>query len=230
MIEVRVRKRLGEFLLDAEFTSDAEVTALSGPSGCGKSSLLAAIAGLLQPEYGRVVLSDRTYFDSAARINVPAHKRGIRIVFQESRLFPHLTVRQNLLYGRWLVRGNETSVPFEEIVALLGLEPLLKRRPRTLSGGERQRVALGRALLANPLALLLDEPLASLDEARKQEIVPYLRRLVRHSRIPIIYVSHQHDEIEALAQRVIRVENGKVVDGGAPNRPKQAFPPAAAFL
>ena len=212
MIDVRVRKRLGDFQLDAEFKSDAMITALTGPSGSGKSSLIAAIAGLLRPEEGSIRLCDRTVFDSAARIHVPPHKRGLRVVFQESRLFPHLSVRQNLLYGRWLA-GRRSPVTLDEIVALFGLEHLLARRPRTLSGGERQRVALGRALLADPQALLLDEPLASLDEARKQEVLPYLRRLVSGSRIPILYVTHQRDEIEALAQRVIRLENGRVVNG-----------------
>ena len=212
MIDVRVRKRLGDFQLDAEFKSDAMITALTGPSGSGKSSLIAAIAGLLRPEEGSIRLRDRTVFDSAARIHVPPHKRGLRVVFQESRLFPHLSVKQNLLYGRWLA-GRRSPVTLDEIVTLLGLEHLLARRPRTLSGGERQRVALGRALLADPQALLLDEPLASLDEARKQEVLPYLRRLVSGSRIPILYVTHQRDEIEALAQRVIRLEDGKVVNG-----------------
>ncbi len=213
MIEVQVQKRLGDFQLDVAFTSDASVTALSGPSGSGKSTLIAAIAGLLRPDAGRVAIGRRTYFDSDSRIDVPVHKRDVRVVFQESRLFPHLSVRQNLLYGRWLTRPQKPGVSLDEIVALLGLEHLLKRRPRTLSGGERQRVALGRALLADPRALLLDEPLASLDQARKEEVLPYLRRLVREVRIPVLYVSHQRDEIEALAQRVIRIENGKVLAG-----------------
>jgi len=212
MIELRVKKKLGEFQLDAAFESDATITALSGPSGSGKSSLIAAVSGLLKPDDGFISLSEKIVFDSANRINVAVHKRGIRVVFQESRLFPHLTVRQNLLYGHWLA-GWKSRVALAEIVALLGIDHLLARRPRTLSGGERQRVAIGRALLANPEALLLDEPLASLDEARKQEVLPYLRRLVSESRIPILYVSHQRDEIEALAQRVIRLENGRVVNG-----------------
>lgn len=212
MIELRVKKKLGDFLLDAEFKSDATVTALSGPSGSGKSSLIAAVSGLSRPDEGYISLAGKTVFDSAKRINIPAHKRGIRVVFQESRLFPHLSVRQNLLYGRWLA-GRRSRVTLEEIVGLLGIEHLLARRPRTLSGGERQRVAIGRALLANPEVLLLDEPLASLDQDRKNEVLPYLKQLVADSRIPILYVSHQRDEIEALAQRVIRLENGKVVNG-----------------
>ena len=212
MIEVRVKKKLGEFQLDAAFTSEANVTALSGPSGSGKSSVIAAVSGLLRPDEGFISLAGKTVFDSEKRINVPVHKRGIRVVFQESRLFPHLTVRQNLLYGHWLA-GWKSSMTPDEIISLLGLGHLLARRPRTLSGGERQRVALGRALLADPQALLLDEPLASLDQARKEEVLPYLRRLVSDTRIPILYVSHQRDEIEALAQRVIRLESGTVVNG-----------------
>ena len=212
MIELRVRKKLGDFLLDAAFTSDANVTALSGPSGSGKSSLIAAVSGLMRPDEGTILLAGKTVFDSAKRINVPVHKRGIRVVFQESRLFPHLNVRQNLLYGRWLA-GWRSRMTLEEIVGLLGIGHLLARRPRTLSGGERQRVAIGRALLANPEVLLLDEPLASLDQNRKDEVLPYLKRLVAESHIPILYVSHQRDEIEALAQRVIRLENGRVVNG-----------------
>ncbi|MCC6948737.1 MAG: molybdenum ABC transporter ATP-binding protein [Bradyrhizobiaceae bacterium] len=213
MIEVRVRKKLGDFQLDAAFKSDANVTAISGPSGSGKSTLLGAIAGLLRPDEGFIAFDGRTLFDSARRISVPAHRRGIRVVFQDSRLFPHLTVRQNLLYGYWLA-GRRSHRTLDEIVALLGIGHLLKRRPRTLSGGERQRVALGRALLANPTVLLLDEPLASLDQERKDDVLPYLRQLVSASHIPILYVSHQRDEIEALAQRVIRLEGGRVVNGG----------------
>jgi len=212
MIELRVKKKLGDFQLDAEFTSDATVTALSGPSGSGKSSVIAAVSGLIRPDEGFISLAGKTVFNSAKGINVPVHQRGIRVVFQESRLFPHLSVRWNLLYGLWLA-GRKSRMSIEEIVSLLGIGHLLTRRPRTLSGGERQRVAIGRALLANPQVLLLDEPLASLDQDRKDEVLPYLRRLVSETRIPILYVSHQRDEIEALAQRVIRLENGKVVNG-----------------
>src|SRR5690606_14198077 len=150
---------------------------------------IAAVSGLMRPDEGTILLAGKTVFDSAKRINVPVHKRGIRVVFQESRLFPHLNVRQNLLYGRWLA-GWRSRMTLEEIVGLLGIGHLLARRPRTLSGGERQRVAIGRALLANPEVLLLDEPLASLDQDRKDEVLPYLKRLVAESHIPILYVSH----------------------------------------
>ena len=210
MITVQARKALGDFQLDAKFCSEATVTALFGPSGAGKSSLIGMVAGLIRPDEGFIEVAGRTVFESSRGIDVPAHRRGIRVVFQESRLFPHFSVRWNLLYGYWLA-GRRSHMSFDEIVALLGIEPLLSRRPRTLSGGERQRVALGRALLANPAALLLDEPLASLDQARKEEVLPYLKRLVGETRIPILYVSHQRDEIEALAQCVVTLDNGRVV-------------------
>ena len=209
MIAVDLEMTLGEFPLAAKFDSKAAVTALFGPSGAGKSSVINAIAGLLKPERGRIVIAGRTLYDSERGINVPAHKRGVRVVFQESRLFPHLSVRQNLLYGYWFT-GRKSSPSLDEVVTLLGIEHLLARKPRTLSGGERQRVAIGRALLANPVALLLDEPLASLDEARKEEILPYLERLVADTRIPILYVSHAREEIERLADVIVHIDQGRV--------------------
>jgi molybdate transport system ATP-binding protein len=208
MFDVAVRKVLGDFVLDARFKSEAAVTALFGPSGAGKSSIVNAIAGLLTPERGRIVVGDTLLFDSEKAINVPAHKRRVRVVFQESRLFPHLNVRQNLLYGRWI--AGSAGGKLDEVVRLLGLEGLLARHPRTLSGGERQRVAIGRALLADPMALLLDEPLSSLDEARKREILPYLEKLVGTARIPILYVSHAREEIERLARTVVTMDGGRV--------------------
>lgn len=214
MFEVSVKKKLGDFPLDVQFTSKAPVTALFGPSGSGKTSVANAISGLLKPDAGRIVVGGKVLFDSAERINIPVHRRRVRVVFQESRLFPHFTVRQNLLFGRWLARKS-TDGEFDEIVHLLGIEKLLKRRPRTLSGGERQRVAIGRALLADPAALLMDEPLASLDQARKQEIFPYLERLVASAKVPILYVSHARDEIERLAQTVVTIEDGRVKSVGA---------------
>jgi molybdate transport system ATP-binding protein len=209
VFDVTVRKMLGDFALDARFRSEATVTALFGPSGAGKTSIVNAIAGLLAPERGRIAIGDILLFDSEKAIDIPAHKRRVRVVFQESRLFPHLSVRQNLLYGCWIA-GHAAGAKFDEIVRLLGLEDLLARRPRTLSGGERQRVTIGRALLADPMALLLDEPLASLDQARKQEILPYLEKLVGAARIPILYVSHAHEEIERLAGTVVTLDGGRV--------------------
>jgi molybdate transport system ATP-binding protein len=209
VFDVDVRKMLGDFALDAHFRSEATVTALFGPSGAGKTSIVNAIAGLLAPERGRIAIGDTLLFDSENTTDIPAHKRRVRVVFQESRLFPHLSVRQNLLYGRWIA-GRAAGAELDEVVRLLGLEDLLARRPRTLSGGERQRVAIGRALLADPMALLLDEPLASLDQARKLEILPYLEKLVGAARIPILYVSHAREEIERLAGTVVTLDGGRV--------------------
>ena len=211
MFDISITTSLGDFKLDVSFKSESMVTALSGPSGSGKSSVVAAIAGLLKPARGKIVVNGRALFDSAARIDIPAQKRGVRVVFQESRLFPHFTVAQNLMFGRWLA-GKKRDRQFDEVVSLLGIEPLLARRPRKLSGGERQRVAIGRALLAEPQALLLDEPLASLDADRKEEIIPYLTRLVANAKIPVLYVSHARDEIERLAQTIVKIDGGRVIE------------------
>jgi molybdate transport system ATP-binding protein len=208
MFDVAVRKTLGDFVLDARFKSNTAVTALFGPSGAGKTSIVNAIAGLLAPEQGRIAIGETILFDSEKGVDISAHKRRVRVVFQESRLFPHLSVRQNLLYGRWI--AGHASGKLDEVVQLLGLEDLLARRPRTLSGGERQRVAIGRALLADPMALLLDEPLSSLDQARKQEILPYLEKLVGAAKIPILYVSHAREEIGRLASTVVTMDGGRV--------------------
>src|SRR6185312_7063016 len=213
MFDVAIRKKLGDFLLDVRFASEAPVTALFGPSGSGKTSVANAISGLLQPDAGKIEVGGTLLFDSARAANIPIHRRKMRVIFQESRLFPHLSVKQNLLYGRWLSRKNG-GTEFDEVVRLLGLENLLKRRPRTLSGGERQRVAIGRALLADPAALLMDEPLASLDHARKQEIFPYLEKLVATAKIPILYISHVQEEIERLAQTVVVLDQGRVKSVG----------------
>jgi molybdate transport system ATP-binding protein len=209
VFQVSVTKRLGDFALDAEFSSTAPVTALYGPSGAGKTSIVNAIAGLLRPERGRIRLNGALLFDSDTGVNIPAHRRRVRVVFQETRLFPHFTVRQNLAYACW-VAGRAAGARLDEAARLLGIEHLLTRRPRTLSGGERQRVAIGRALLADPMALLLDEPLSSLDEARKREILPYLEKLVTGANIPILYVSHVREEIERLAGTVVMLDGGRV--------------------
>jgi molybdate transport system ATP-binding protein len=206
MIEVDLHHKQGAFTLDASFASTAEVTALSGPSGSGKSTILNSIAGLIRPDKGRVVVSGRVLTDTERRIFVPRHKRRIGYVFQDSRLFPHLSVERNLGYGRWLAGGK---TPVEPVVELLGLGGLLKRRPRTLSGGEMQRVAIGRALLSDPALLLLDEPLSSIDEERRAEILPFLKALHTEAGVPILYVSHSQDEIAQLAGKVIRIEAGK---------------------
>ncbi|HVV93035.1 MAG TPA: molybdenum ABC transporter ATP-binding protein [Hyphomicrobiales bacterium] len=214
MLEIAVRRRVGGFALDAAFAVPPGVTALVGASGAGKSTIVALAAGLARPDAGRIVLNGRTLFDGAAGIDVPPHRRAVRVVFQESRLMPHLSVRSNLLFGRRRVTPRPSRPSLEEVVVLLGIEGLLPRRPRSLSGGERQRVAIGRALLAGPEALLFDEPLAALDAARKAEILPFLERLVAATALPILYVTHALEEAERLAQRLVVLAEGKVVADG----------------
>jgi molybdate transport system ATP-binding protein len=214
MLRVDVTKALEATTVEASFDSAGGVTALFGPSGAGKTSLINMIAGLLKPDRGRIEVDGETLDDTARRIHVPAHRRRIGYVFQDARLFPHLSVAQNLDYGR---RMN--GLPFEagedaRIAQLLDLEALRERRPGKLSGGEKQRVALGRALLSRPRLLLLDEPLGSLDEERKAEILPYLMRLRDRAGVPMVYVSHDPDEVRQLATQVIRLQAGKVAAQG----------------
>jgi len=214
MLVAQLEKQLGEFALKASFTSEGGATALFGPSGAGKTSVINMIAGLLTPDHGRVVLNDEVLFDDKARINVPAARRRIGYVFQEGRLFPHLSVRRNLDYGRWMSGQASDPTAFRQVVELLDIGHLLDRRPRRLSGGERQRIAVGRALLVRPRLLLLDEPLASLDAARKREILPYLERLRDQAHVPLIYVSHNAAEVRRIATRVVRLEAGTVLATG----------------
>ena len=214
MLSVDAEKRLGDFTLAARFSSAAGVTALFGPSGAGKTTIVNMIAGLIAPERGRIALDDMVLFDSAGGVNMPAHKRRIGYVFQEGRLFPHLTVAQNLAYGRWMHGLRRDTDEQQRIVALLDLSPFLARHPGQLSGGERQRVAIGRALLMRPRLLLLDEPLASLDVGRKQEILPYLERLRDDAGVPMVYVSHHADEVRRIANSVVRLEAGRIVAVG----------------
>jgi molybdate transport system ATP-binding protein len=209
-LEVKALTRLGDFTLDAEFATDGKITAIFGPSGAGKTSLINVIAGLIEPERGRVAVDGTMLLDTERGIDIPAHRRRIGYVFQESRLFPHLTVSQNLLYGRWFAPRELRQASFDEVTDLLNLGPLLHRGTRQLSGGEKQRVAMGRALLASPRLLLLDEPLSSLDEARKQEVMPFLERLRDHARMPIVYVSHSVAEVDRLANTVVFMEAGRV--------------------
>jgi molybdate transport system ATP-binding protein len=214
MLAVDVEKRLGDFAIAASFQSAAGVTALFGSSGSGKTTLVNMVAGLVVPDRGRVTLGDTVLFDSKSRINLPAHRRHIGYVFQEGRLFPHLSVEANLDYGRRM-RGLAPDVAeTQRVIDLLDLAHLLARRPGKLSGGERQRVAVGRALLMRPKLLLLDEPLASLDSARKREILPYLLRLRDETRVPMVYVSHHAGELRRLATSVVRLEGGRVIAKG----------------
>jgi molybdate transport system ATP-binding protein len=214
MLEVDIEAPLGALALQVQFTADSGVTALFGRSGAGKTSVINAIAGLIRPARGRIVLDGDPLLDTARGIDVPRHRRRIGYVFQDARLFPHLTVRRNLLYGRWFAGAAPGQTALPEVVELLGIGALLDRRPGTLSGGERQRVAIGRALLAGPRLLLLDEPLASLDQARKEEILPYLDRLCEKAGIPILFVSHSLDEVARLATTMVLLSAGKVVAVG----------------
>jgi len=214
MLRVDVQKRIDDFTVTAAFTGGEDVTALFGPSGAGKTTVVNMIAGLVRPDRGQIVLNDTALFDSKVNINVPAHRRHIGYVFQEGRLFPHLSVAHNLGYGRWMNGLPFDAAEHDRVVHLLDISHLLHRRPGKLSGGERQRIAIGRALLMRPQLLLLDEPLASLDAARKAEILPYLERLRDESGVPMVYVSHQADEVRRIAGIVVRIDKGKVTATG----------------
>ena len=221
-LQCRYRHPSG-FELDVAFETNARVTALFGPSGCGKTSVLMLIAGLLRPQTGRIRLGDRTLADcdfgsgSESKIFLAPERRSIGLVFQDHCLFPHLSVEGNLRYGLRRRRRAQQRIEFDRVVETLELGELLRRSPRALSGGERQRVALGRALLASPDLLLLDEPLAALDEALKERILNYFERVVERWQIPLIYVSHNVAEVQRLAERVVVLDQGRVIAQGAPD-------------
>lgn len=205
MIELDLALRRGEFSLAIALASPARALALFGHSGCGKTSTLLAIAGLLRPRCGRIAMGDHVLFDAAAGVDLPPARRNLGVVFQDARLFPHLSVRDNLRYG---MPRNPPAGTFDSAVQLLELGALLKRRPGQLSGGQARRVAIGRALLRQPHALLLDEPLANLHREARAEVLDYLRRLKREFALDTILVSHQPDEVAALADSVARIEDG----------------------
>lgn len=212
-LSVSVQHGFPDFDLDVAFKAPPGVTAIFGQSGSGKTTLVNAFSGLLRPNSGRISVDGRELFDSTAGRWIPTHRRKIGYVFQEGRLFPHLSVRQNLLYGHWFAKRHGTA-DFDHVVEMLGIGPLLSRRPAKLSGGEKQRVAFGRALLSAPRLLLMDEPLAALDESRKLEILPYLERLRDETEIPIVYVSHSVAEIARLATTIVVLKDGRVVRCG----------------
>ena len=216
LLDVAVAKAVPNFTLDVAFRESAGITALFGRSGSGKSMTLALVAGLMRPDLGHVKLGETTLVDTSAKTIVPMHKRRIGLVFQDSHLFPHLSVRQNLLFGRWFSPKGERAVQFDHVIETLGIGALLGRRPGLLSGGERQRVAIGRALLACPRLLLFDEPFAALDRQRKLEILPLIERLRDDFGIPIVYVSHALEEVVRLAATVVVLEAGRVTASGDP--------------
>lgn len=215
-LDLSLRHDLPGFRLDLSFAAPPGVTALFGRSGAGKTSVVNAIAGLMRPDAGRITVDGAVLLDTDHGLWLPPHRRRVGYVFQDARLFPHLSVTDNLNYGRRFAgcakRGDTAG--FDHVVALLGLGDLLGRRPGALSGGERQRVAIGRALLSDPRILLLDEPLAALDEARKAEILPHLERLRDETRIPIVLVSHSASEVARLATTVVAMEGGRLLRAG----------------
>ncbi|WP_099825316.1 molybdenum ABC transporter ATP-binding protein [Oceaniglobus indicus] len=213
-LSVALRHRLPGLTLDIAFEAPPGVTTLFGRSGAGKTTVINAVAGLLRPDAGRIVSGGAVLSDSQTGIWLPPHRRRIGYVFQDARLFPHLSVRQNLTYGRWFNGGRRDADDMARILDLLGIEALLGRRPAALSGGEKQRVAIGRALLSRPRLLLLDEPMAALDEARKAEILPFIERLRDDARVPILHVSHSLSEVARLATTVIAIHDGRVVRAG----------------
>lgn len=216
MLRVDIFKQLGEFSLQVSFASNGPVTGLFGASGAGKTSLVNMIAGLLPPDRGTIAIGSTVLDDVSAGIHVPAHRRRIGYVFQDARLFPHQSVRQNLLYGHRMNGLADDPAELSRVTGLLDIGHLLDRRPGRLSGGERQRVAFGRALLARPQLLLLDEPMGSLDESRRADILPYLIRLRDEARVPMVYVSHDAAEMRQLATQVVMFSSGRITAFGGP--------------
>lgn len=214
MIDIDLIRVQGNFSLHAKCVLTDPVVGLFGPSGAGKSTLLGLIAGLIKPNAGHLILDGEHLFNDKQAINVPLHQRRIGVVFQDSRLFPHLNVRDNLEYGFNLLAAKDRHLGFNQIVDLLEIGKLLTQKPHQLSGGEKQRVALGRALLTSPRLLLLDEPLASLDVRLKDQILPFLRRVKDEINIPMIYVSHAIDEILYLTSHIAMLDHGKILTVG----------------
>ena len=213
-LSVEIQRTLGGFDLQTAFHAPEGVTVLFGRSGSGKTSIVKSIAGLVTPEKGRITLNGRVLYDATEKIDVPVHKRRLGYVLQDSRLFPHLSVRDNLCYAAKVSRRGARNP--DEVGALLGIGHLFERRTHSLSGGEAQRVAIGRALLSEPEMLLMDEPLASLDGPRKAEILPYLETLQRETGLPILYVTHNMAEVARLATHIVLIDEGRVIRSGAP--------------
>ena len=215
MLSVNITKAFGSFRLETQFeVEEGSITAIFGKSGAGKTSTINAIAGLTRPDVGVIQIGNTTLFDQNLKINLPIYKRQIGYVFQDDRLFPHMTVRNNLIYGTPKTRDVANSLNLTDITGLLELAPLLERRPRTLSGGEKQRVAIGRALLSNPKLLLMDEPLASIDVQHRFEILPFIQRVREKTGITIIYVTHALEEVIFIADQIILLSEGQVTAQG----------------
>jgi molybdate transport system ATP-binding protein len=212
MIEINVRHRLGDFAIEADIRATGRILAISGPSGAGKTTLLNMIAGLVRPDEGRIAVDEVGFVDTATGLDLPTRLRRIGYVFQEPRLFPHLSVAGNLKYGARFAPSGARLVGFDQVVALLGVGHLLARRPARLSGGEKQRVAIGRALLSSPRALLLDEPLTAIDDARRRDILGLIEQLRDAFAIPIVFVSHQAGEVERLASDIAVLDRGRVAE------------------
>lgn len=208
-LSVSISSNLDQFALEVDFQAEAGVTAIFGASGAGKTTIINAVAGIHKPDRGRISLGGKLFFDAEERVNLPVAHRQSGYVFQDHRLFPHLNVARNLDFARKARRLPDNSVLRAQVLDMLGLEALLSRYPIDLSGGEKQRVAIGRALLSEPNILLLDEPLASLDQARRLEILPYLERLRDHTDLPILYVSHSVSEVARLANQVLLIDRGQ---------------------
>lgn len=214
VLEINISRKIGGFTLEAAFDMPPGCTVLFGPSGSGKSMLLDCIAGLVNPQMGSITLKDRPLFNTLTRTNVPPESRQIGYVFQQPRLFPHLTVEQNIYYSHRFQKGESLGKSNQAILEMLGIEDLLDRRPHFLSGGEQQRVSIARALVSRPELLLMDEPLASLDPPRRQEILPFIERLNQEAGIPILYVTHSLNEAVRLAHLIVLLDKGEVVAKG----------------
>lgn len=211
MLKVSVRKKLGKTQIDVSFKAPEGITVLYGHSGAGKTSIINMLSGLLKPDDGKINISGRVLFDSEKKINVPTHKRKAGYIFQDKRLFPFMSVKRNLLFGT----NRTKEAKLLETVELLGISDLLDRKPDTLSGGESQRVAIGRALLSEPEYLLMDEPMSSLDQHRKNELIPYIRCIPKKFNIPLILVTHSYEEAACLSDHIVLLEGGHVSCDGS---------------